>query len=90
MNITTNDNSLAWTLSDNTAGSGKQKRGAKVKVAQQSQDVVTSSITKYLAMMTDRDIAMMTDRDTVMAVVVAAATMIDRQRKSSSCSMGIE
>ena len=48
MNITTNDNSLAWTLSDNTAGSGKQKRGAKVKVAQQSQDVVTSSITKYL------------------------------------------
>ncbi len=44
-----------------------------------------------IAMMTDRDIVMMTDRDTVMAVVVvAASTMIDRQRKSSSCSMGIE
>ena len=48
MNITTNNNTLAWTLSDNTAGSGKQKRGAKVKVATGSQDVLTSAITKFL------------------------------------------
>jgi len=48
MNITTNDNSLAWTVSDKTSGSSKQKRAGKVKAASGSQDVLSNTITKYL------------------------------------------
>ena len=48
MNIITTDNSLAWTISDNTSGSGKLKRAGKPKAASATQDVLTSSITKYL------------------------------------------
>ena len=48
MNIITTDNSLAYVISDNTIGSGKMKRGGKKKAASTGQDVLTSSITKYL------------------------------------------
>ena len=50
MNILTNDNSLAWTISDNTSGSSKSKRGGagKPEAATSSQDVMTMSISKYL------------------------------------------
>ena len=48
MNIITSDNSLAYVISDNTTGSGKSKRGGRPKVASTGQDVLTSSITKYL------------------------------------------
>ena len=41
-------NSLAYVISDNTIGSSKSKRGGKPKVASTGQDVLTSSITKYL------------------------------------------
>jgi len=61
MSIITNDNSLAWTLSDNTSGSSKMKRGGagKPKVAPSSQDLLTNNISKYLSesakMENDRD-----------------------------------
>ena len=50
MNILTNDKSLAWTISDNTSGSSKSKRGGagKPKAAISSQDVFAMSISKYL------------------------------------------
>ena len=50
MNILTNDKSLAWTISDNTSGSSKSKRGGagKPKAAVSSQDVFAMSISKYL------------------------------------------
>ena len=50
MAILTNDNSLAWTLSDNTSGSSKSKRGGagKLKAAPSTQDTWTNSISKYL------------------------------------------
>jgi hypothetical protein len=48
MNIITTDNSLAYVISDNTTGSGKMKRGGTKKAASTGQDVLTSSITKYL------------------------------------------
>ena len=51
MSILTNDNTLAWTLSDNTSGSNKSKRGGagKPKAAPSSQDVLTGHIAKYLS-----------------------------------------
>jgi len=50
MAILTNDDSLAWTLSDNTSGSSKSKRGGagKLKAAPSTQDTWTNSISKYL------------------------------------------
>jgi hypothetical protein len=50
MNILTNDKSLAWTISDNTSGSRKSKRGGTEmpKAAISSQDVFAMSISKYL------------------------------------------
>ena len=50
MNILTNDKCLAWTISDNTSGSSKSKRGGagKPKAAISSQDVFAMSISKYL------------------------------------------
>ena len=50
MNILSNDNSLAWTILDNTSGSSKSKRGRaeKPKAAPSTQDVLTNSISKYL------------------------------------------
>ena len=48
MNIITTDNSLAYTISDNTSGSGKLKRVGKPKPASTGQDVLATSITKYL------------------------------------------
>jgi len=50
MAILTNDDSLAWTLSDNTSGSSKSKRGGagKLKTAPSTQDTWTNSISKYL------------------------------------------
>jgi len=49
MDILTNNDTLAWTISDGTSGSGKQKRDKKPKAAAStSQDVLTNSITKYL------------------------------------------
>jgi len=50
MNILTNDKSLTWTISDNTSGSSKSKRGGagKPKAAISSQDVFAMSISKYL------------------------------------------
>ena len=51
MNILSNDDSLAWTISDNTSGSNKSKRGGagKPKAATSSQDVLTGHISKYLS-----------------------------------------
>ena len=49
MNIVTSDNSLAWTISDDTSGSGKMKRVAKPKAAPVTHDVLTTHITKYLS-----------------------------------------
>ena len=50
MNILSNCNSLAWTISDNTSGSSKSKRGRaeKPKAAPSTQDVLSNSISKYL------------------------------------------
>jgi len=48
MAILTNDNSLAWTLSDNTSGSNKSKRGGGKIKAVTTQDTWTNSISKYL------------------------------------------
>ena len=50
MSIITNDSSLAWTLSDNTSGSSKMKRGGaeKPKAAPSSQDLLTNTLSKYL------------------------------------------
>jgi len=48
MAILTNDNSLAWTLSDNTSGSNKSKRGGGKIKAVTAQDTWTNSISKYL------------------------------------------
>ena len=46
MSIIANDYSLAWTLSDNTSGSSKMKRGeaGKPKVAPSSQDLLSISV----------------------------------------------
>ena len=48
MAILTNDDSLAWTLSDNTSGSNKSKRGGGKIKAVTTQDTWTNSISKYL------------------------------------------
>ena len=47
MNILSNDNSLAWTILDNTSGSSKSKRGRaeKPKAAPSTQDVLTLAFT---------------------------------------------
>ena len=49
MNIVTSDNSLAWTISDDTSGSGKMKRVTKPKAAPVTHNVLTTHITKYLS-----------------------------------------
>ena len=53
MNILTNDKSLTWTISDNTSGSSKSKRGGagKPKAAISSQDVFAmSTLIRQLAL----------------------------------------